>query len=130
MRRTYWLRRHKKWSAVPFFSCAEGRKGVTLPLSAPANKFAGDPSLPGQLCGQSGPPAKLPVCLPVPVTQRTGRGIDHAAEVRKRDERKAPGKTEHARGDSKSHERHNRIVHCTVTECSIPAACKPSPRAA
>ena len=98
---------------MPFFSCAEGRKGVTLPLSAPANKFAGDPSLPGQLWGQCGPPTQLPVCLPVPVTQRTGRGIDDAAEEkRKRDERKAPGKAEHARGDNKSHERHNRIVHC------------------
>jgi hypothetical protein len=48
--------------------------------------------------------------------------VDHAAEKRKRDEERALGNAENAHGDSKPHERHNRIVHYTVTECPIPAA--------
>jgi hypothetical protein len=64
----------------------------------------------------------LPVSLPGPVKKKRSRGVDHAAEKRKRDESKAPGNAENAHGDSKPHERHNRIVHYTVTECPIPAA--------
>jgi len=64
----------------------------------------------------------LPVCLPGPVKKKRSRSVDHGAEKRKRDERKAPGNAENAHGDSKPHERHNRIVHYTVTECPIPAA--------
>jgi hypothetical protein len=66
-------------------------------------------------------PMPLPVCLPGSVKKKRSRGVDHAAEKRKRDERKA-GNAENAHRDSKSHERHNRIVHYTVTECPIPAA--------
>jgi hypothetical protein len=63
-----------------------------------------------------------PALLLVGLRFNNNRGIDYEAERKKRDEREETGKTENARGDSKSHERHNRIVHCTVTECPIPAA--------
>jgi hypothetical protein len=51
-----------------------------------------------------------------------------AAMWRVRRGREVPGKERNARRDKTSHERHNRIVHCTVTECSIPAAANLSPR--
>jgi hypothetical protein len=102
--------------------------GVTLPLSTPAKKllgtgfdsaknFAGTPVFAWAVL-QVRTPALPPVYLPA----KDSRGIDRGAETRKRDEREASGKAEKARGDSKSHERHNRIVHYTVTECPIPAA--------
>ena len=69
-------------------------------------------------------PEEWPFCLV------TDQGRNDGAERRKRDESRGPGKTENARRDNKPHERHNRIVHCTVTECPIPAALKPYARAA
>jgi hypothetical protein len=59
-----------------------------------------------------------------PVRSARCRDIGRWAERRKRDARDLSGKSENARRDSKSHERHNRIVHCTVTECPNPAALK------
>src|ERR1700728_394516 len=67
-------------------------------------------------------PQRQPVCLPV----NDHRGErSWMAEGRERRRREASGKAQNARGDSKSHERHNRIVHCLMTGCSIPAAAKP-----
>src|SRR5690348_16624528 len=56
----------------------------------------------------------------------SGQGTNDLRGDMARAERKgSTGKRTNARRDKTSHERHNRIVHCTVTECSIPAATKP-----
>ena len=69
---------------------------------------------------RTGSPAGLKPGRWIAAGRRCGRGKD----------REAAGKARNARRDNKSRERHNRIVHCIVTECSIPAAAKSEVRAA
>jgi len=68
----------------------------------------------------AGNPSRASCRLPL-APAGTG-AFSYGAENRERESRKPPGKAENARGDSISHERHNRIVHCLVTECPIPDA--------